>query len=76
MDKPYDLARSSFIPEINYNTDAGLLVVIKECWYTITLCVCVYVRKTPGAGSLGVLSTRQCCLLINKYGLSMSLIRN
>ena len=44
--------------------------------YTITLCVCVYVRKTPGAGSLGVLSTRQCCLLINKYGLSMSLIRN
>ena len=40
------------------------------------VCVCVYVRKTPEAGSLVVLSTRQCHLLLNKYGLSMSLLGN
>ena len=64
---------------INNNTDAGLNVVIKlvgEHINTITLCVCVYVHKTPEAGSLVVLSTRKCCLLLNKYGLRMSLQGN
>ena len=40
------------------------------------VCVCVYVRKTPEAGSLVVLSTRQYRLLLNKYGLCMSLLEN
>ena len=40
------------------------------------MCVCGYVRKTPDAGSLEVLSTRQYRLLLNKYGLSMSLLEN
>ena len=46
--------------------------------YTITLCVCVCVcvRKTLEAGSLVVLSTRQCRLLLNKYGLRVSLLGN
>ena len=45
---------------IKNNTDAGLHVVIElvEGYiYTMTLCVCVYVRKTLEAGSLVVLST-------------------
>ena len=33
------------------------------------ICVCVYVRNTPEADSLVVLSTRQCRLLLNKYDL-------
>ena len=37
------------------------------------MCVCVYVRNTPESDSLVVLSTRQYRLLLNKYGLSMSL---
>ena len=36
----------------------------------------VYVRKTPEAGSLVVLSTTQYRLLLNKYGLSKSLLEN
>ena len=55
---------------INNNTDAGLHVVIElvgEHIYTITLCVCVFVRKTSEAGSLVVLFIRQCRLLLNKY---------
>ena len=46
----------------NINTDAGLQVVIElvgKNIYTITLCVCVYVRKTPESGSLVVLFTQQ-----------------
>ena len=65
--------------KINNNTDAGLRVVIEligEHIYTITLCVCVYVHKTPEAGSSVVLSTRQYRLLLNKYGLSMGLLEN
>ena len=42
--------------------------------YTITLCVCVYVRKTPESGYLVVRSTIQYRLLLNKYGLSMGLL--
>ena len=38
--------------------------------------MCVYLRKTPEAGSLVVLSTRQCRLLLNKFSLSMSLLGN
>ena len=44
--------------------------------HNIPVCVCVYVRKTPESGSLEVLSTRQYRLLINKYGLSISLLGN
>ena len=40
------------------------------------MCLCVYVRKTLKAGSLVVLSTRQCRLLLNKYGLRVSLLGN
>ena len=40
------------------------------------LCLCVYVRKTPEAGSVVVLSTQKYRLLHNKYGLSMSLLEN
>ena len=40
------------------------------------VCVCVYVRKTPESGSLVVLFTRQCRLLLNEYGLSISLLRS
>ena len=38
--------------------------------------MCVCVRKTLEAGSLVVLSTRQCRLLLNKYGLRVSLLGN
>ena len=43
---------------------------------TLPVCVCVYVRKTPEAGSLVVSSTRQYRLLLKKYGLSMRLLEN
>ena len=64
---------------MNNNTDAGLHVVIElvgKHIYTMTLCVCVYVRKTLEAGSIVVLSILQCRLLLNKYGLRMSLLGN
>ena len=37
----------------------------------VCVCVCVYLRMTPESGSLVVLFTRQCRLLLNKNGLSM-----
>ena len=40
------------------------------------VCVCVYVRKTPESGSFVVLFTRQYRLLLNKYSLCMSLLKN
>ena len=70
----------TFSPIDQYiNKGAGLHVVIElvgKHIYTITLCVCVYVRKTPESGSLVVLFTRQNRLLLNQYGLSMSLLGN
>ena len=56
------------------NTDVGLRVLIELVGtniYTITLCV--YVSKNPESLSLVVLFTRQYRLLLNKYGLSISL---
>ena len=61
-------------------TGAGLYVVIdKFCKLYLRNkpeFVCVYVRETTESISLTVLSTRQYRLLLNKYGLSMSLLKN
>ena len=75
----YSNESSAAQSKININTDAGLHVVIEllcKHIYTITLCVCVNVRKTPESGSLVVLSTRQYRLLLNEKGLSMILLGN
>ena len=68
--------------KINVNTDAGQHFVIKLfCKHKTYLhnnpvCLCVYARKTPESGSSVVISTRQYRILLNKCGLSMSLLVN
>ena len=64
------------ISQININTDAGLHVIelVGSHMYTITLCVCVCVCLCAQVDLL--LSTRQCRLLLSKYGLSLSLLGN